>query len=67
AYHEFVAEALWLKGNAYELVGDKQKARETYSRLVTNSEYKNTEWVKLAKERLKKLGGIMTPAAPPAQ
>ena len=60
AYPEYVSEALWIKGQAYELLGDKQKARETYSRLVLK--YKKYKWVKLAKERLNELGGIV--AAP---
>jgi len=66
AYPQYVAEALWLKGNAYELTGSKQEARETYTRLVMENEYKNTSWAKLAKERLKKLGGIAAVTKPVA-
>ncbi len=63
AYPESVSEALWLKGNAYELVGDTLKARETYSRLVLEDEYKSFPWAAKAREQLNKIGGILAPAA----
>ncbi len=66
AYPESVSEALWLKGNAYELVGDTLKARETYSRLVLEDEYKSFPFAPFARERLNKIGGILAPAAAPA-
>ncbi len=65
AYPESVSEALWLKGNAYELVGDTMKARETYSRLVLDDEYKSFSWATKARERLNKIGGVLAPPAPP--
>lgn len=60
AYPEYVSEALWLKGQAYEMIGDKAQAAATYDRLV--KEFKNFEWSKKAAERLKNL----PPPPPPA-
>jgi tetratricopeptide (TPR) repeat protein len=61
-FDEYVAEALWLKGQAYELVGDQTKARETYDRLV--KQYPKSPWAKSGNERLPQLGGpLPAPAA----
>ncbi|MFA5043179.1 MAG: tetratricopeptide repeat protein [Kiritimatiellia bacterium] len=54
-FDEYVAEALWLKGQAYELAGDQAKARETYDRLV--KQYPKSPWAKPGNERLAQLGG----------
>lgn len=65
AYPDCVAEALWLKGKAYELVGNNEEARKTYSRLVLEDEYKNiAPWSGMARERLKKIGGVLAPSSP---
>lgn len=52
-FDEYVAEALWLKGQVYELAGDQAKARETYDRLV--KQYGKSPWAKPGNERLQKL------------
>ena len=58
AYPEFVSEALWLKGQIYEMQRNYNMARQQYERLV--KEYKQYSWAKKAKDRLKAL-----PAATP--
>lgn len=61
-FDDYVAEALWLKGQAYELVGDQAKARETYDRLV--KQYQKSPWAKTGDKRLQQLGGpLPAPAA----
>jgi len=60
AFPDYVSEALYLKGQVYELAEDLTNARATYDRLV--KEYKNYPSAKPAAERLQKLGGPL-PAA----
>jgi TolA-binding protein len=60
AYPEFVSEALWHKGQIYEMQKNYDLARQQYERLV--KEYKQYPWAKKAEERLKAL-----PAAVPGQ
>jgi len=60
AFPDYVSEALYLKGQVYELADDPANARQTYARLV--KEYKNYPSAKLAAQRLPKLGGAL-PAA----
>lgn len=55
AFDDYVAEALWLKGQAYELVGDVAGAREAYDRLLKL--YGQSAQAKSASERLRELGG----------
>ncbi|MDD5677632.1 MAG: tetratricopeptide repeat protein [Kiritimatiellae bacterium] len=52
-FDKYVAEALWLKGQAYELAGDQAKARETYDRLV--KQYNKSPWAKPGIERLQQM------------
>jgi len=59
SFDDYVSEALWLKGQAYELAEDQNKARETYDRLV--KQYSKSPWAKLGQERLQRL-----PAAVPS-
>jgi TolA-binding protein len=61
AYPEFVSEALWHKGQIYEMQRNYDKAREQYERLV--KEYKQYAWAKKAEERLKALPAATTPSA----
>ena len=58
SFDDYVSEALWLKGQAYELVGDLAKARETYERLV--KQYNKSPWAKSGQERLKQLPAAVT-------
>ncbi len=53
AYPEFVAEAIWHKGQIYEMQNNYDMAREQYERLTR--EYKQYSWAKQAGERLKAL------------
>ncbi|MCX6992339.1 MAG: tetratricopeptide repeat protein [Kiritimatiellaeota bacterium] len=53
AYPEFVAEAIWDKGQIYEMQNNYDMAREQYERLT--KEYKQYSWAKQAEERLKGL------------
>ncbi len=59
-YDDYVSEALWLKGQAYELVGDQAKARETYDRLA--KQYPKLTWGQAGAKRLQQMGGAL-PAA----
>jgi TolA-binding protein len=63
AFPDYVSEAMWIKGQIYELTEDSVQARATYDRLV--KEYKNYPSAKPAAERLQKLGGPPPPAAGP--
>jgi len=58
AYPEFVSEALWHKGQIYEMQKNFDLARQQYERLT--KDFKQYSWAKLAEERLKAL-----PAAVP--
>lgn len=58
AYPEFVSEALWHKGQIYEMHKNYDQARLQYLRLA--KDFKQYSWAKLAEERLKAL-----PAAVP--
>ena len=58
AYPEFVAEALWHKGQIYEMQKNYDMARQQYEQVV--KDFKQYSWAKLAEERLKAL-----PAAVP--
>jgi len=58
AFDDYVSEALWLKGQVYELVGDQANARATYDRLV--KQYKKSPWAKLGEERLRQLPAAVT-------
>jgi len=53
AYPEFVSEALWHKGQIYEMQKNYDMARQQYELLVKN--YKQFSWAKKAEERLKVL------------
>ncbi|MBI3985290.1 MAG: tetratricopeptide repeat protein [Lentisphaerae bacterium] len=63
AYPESVAEALWLKGQALEAMGDSGKAvTDAYEPLT--AKFKNYKWAKPAEERIKKLPKPVPPLAP---
>ncbi len=53
AYPEYVSEAKWLKARAYEMVGDKQSAANTYDSL--KKEYGSQKWGKQAEAQLQRL------------
>lgn len=53
AYPEYVSEATWLKAKAYEMVGDKQSAANTYDNL--KKEYGSQKWGKQAESQLQRL------------
>ncbi len=55
AYPEYVSEAYWQLGRACELVGDVNKAKEMYKRVVDN--YAKYPAAKPAGEQLRRLGG----------
>ena len=59
AYPEFVSEALWHKGQIYEMQKNYDLARQQYERLV--KEYKQYPWAKKAEERLKALPAAVAP------
>ncbi|MDO9542596.1 MAG: tetratricopeptide repeat protein [Kiritimatiellia bacterium] len=58
AYPEFVSEALWHKGQIYEMQKNYDMARQQYELLARD--FKQYSWAKLAEERIKAL-----PAAVP--
>ncbi|MBU4201440.1 MAG: tetratricopeptide repeat protein [Verrucomicrobia bacterium] len=60
AFPDYVSEAMWLKGQLYELAEEHTLARKTYDRVVR--EYKNYPTAKPAAERLQKLGGPLPDA-----
>ena len=53
AYPEYVSEAKWLKAKAYEMIGDKQNAANTYDNL--KKEYGSQKWGKQAEGQLQRL------------
>ena len=53
AFPEYVSEAKWLKATAYELVGEKQNAANTYDDL--KKEYGSQKWGKQAEIQLQRL------------
>lgn len=53
AFPEYVSEALWHKGRAYELNRQKQEAADIYSRVAR--EHQKSKWAKPANERLQQL------------
>jgi tetratricopeptide (TPR) repeat protein len=61
AYPQFVSEALWLKGQIFEMQKNYDQARLQYERLV--KEYQQYPWAKKAEERLKALPAATTPPA----
>ncbi|MDD5483099.1 MAG: tetratricopeptide repeat protein [Kiritimatiellae bacterium] len=60
AYPEFVSEALWHKGQIYEMQKKYDMAREQYERLA--KDFKQYSWAKKAEERLKALPAAASPA-----
>lgn len=61
AYPQFVAEALWHKGQSFEMIQNYDQARLQYERLV--KEYAQYPWAKQAGERLKALPAATPPPA----
>lgn len=61
AYPQFVSEALWHKGQIFEMQKNYDQARLQYERLV--KEYKQFPWAKKAEERLKALPAATTTPA----
>ena len=61
AYPQFVSEALWHKGQIFEMQKNYDQARVQYERLV--KEYKQYPWARKAEERLKALPAATPPAA----
>lgn len=60
AFPEAVAEALWVKGVASEMLDNKTAAKESFYRYATD--FKNHPHGQEAAERLQKLGGYTPPA-----